>query len=93
MKIYITMMYRYGNYEAHNYPIAVSLFKRCAIAKGEAEAQYRGGKYEYEVISLGLFKRSIKNETRRLSEDNLKRRFEEAGEWNKKYKPKSKRHV
>ena len=80
------MMYRYGNYEAHNYPIAVSLFKRCAIKKGEAEAQYQGGKYEYEVYRVGILQRYCRVVTKRWIEDNKKRRIKEMEELSNKAK-------
>ena len=54
MKVYVTTMYRWGIRENHSYVLGV--FQKAIDAKiaGDDEHQYRGGKYEYEVLETEL---------------------------------------
>ena len=49
-KIFITTMYRWGNRENHSYIVYAGQDKEYAIKAGIDEKEFRGGKYEPEVI-------------------------------------------
>jgi hypothetical protein len=51
-KLYIVTMYRWGNRENHSYVIGAFTKKQKALDEGEREAQYRGGKYDPEVLEV-----------------------------------------
>lgn len=48
--IYTVHAYRFGDRECHSYPVGVHTKKHIALKTAEAEEQWRGGKYECEVI-------------------------------------------
>ena len=52
MKIYVTTMYRYGDRESHSYVIHAGTDKMEAWQEGVDENDYRGCKYEFEVVSF-----------------------------------------
>ena len=49
-KIYTVHAYRWGDRECHGYSVGVYTKKHKAIKDAEDEEQYRGGKYECEVL-------------------------------------------
>ena len=49
-KIYTVHAYRWGDRERHSYSVGVYSKKHAALKAAEAEAEWRGGKYECEVI-------------------------------------------
>ncbi len=48
--IYTVHAYRWGDREMHSYPVGVYSKKHAALKAAEAEEDYRGGKYECEVL-------------------------------------------
>lgn len=48
--IYTVHAYRWGDRELHSYSVGVYSKKHDALKAAEAEAEWRGGKYECEVI-------------------------------------------
>ncbi|MCG7985018.1 MAG: hypothetical protein JAY90_19990 [Candidatus Thiodiazotropha lotti] len=48
--IYTVHAYRWGDRENHSYSVGVYSKKHEALSASEAEKEYRGGKYECEVI-------------------------------------------
>lgn len=49
-KVYIVTMYRYGDREKHSYVLGAFSTENNAREWGEKEKDYRGGKYEPEII-------------------------------------------
>lgn len=49
-QIYTVHAYRWGDRELHSYSVGVYPKKHAALQAAEAETEYRGGKYECEVI-------------------------------------------
>jgi hypothetical protein len=49
-KIYTVHAYRYGDRERHSYSVGVYSKKEKALKAADFECNYRGGKYECEVI-------------------------------------------
>jgi len=54
MNVYIVTAYRWGNKEAHSYVVGAFDVKEVAVNQANYEKEYRGGKYECEVICIGL---------------------------------------
>lgn len=54
MNIFITEMLRWGDEESHHYIIGAFSTGEKAREAGEAERTFRGGKYEYRVVSTLL---------------------------------------
>lgn len=54
MKVYTVNAYRFGNRERHSYCVGVYSKKRAALAAAVMEEDYRGGKYECEVLKWTL---------------------------------------
>ena len=50
--VYIVTMYRYGDREKHSYVYGAFSTEATAREWGEEEKDYRGGKYEPEIIRL-----------------------------------------
>jgi hypothetical protein len=48
--VYVVTMYRYGDREKHSYVLGVFSNENIAHECGEKEKDYRGGKYEFEII-------------------------------------------
>ena len=48
--VYVVTMYRYGDREKHSYVLGVFSNENIAHECGEKEKEYRGGKYEFEII-------------------------------------------
>jgi len=48
--VYIVTMYRYGDREKHSYVLGAFSTENNARERGELEKDYRGGKYEPEII-------------------------------------------
>lgn len=48
--IYTVHAYRYGDRELHSYSVGAYSKKHAALKCAEAESEWRGGKYECEVI-------------------------------------------
>jgi len=44
--VYVVTMYRWGDQDAHSYPLGVYSQKTAAQKAGAKEQEYRGGKYE-----------------------------------------------
>lgn len=57
-EIYVTTMYRWGDYECHSYFLGVYNKKHMAIEEGKKEQEWRGGKYSPEVVE------TLMNETK-----------------------------
>ena len=49
MKVYVVKMNRFGDDESHSYPIGVFTKKLAARKAGQAEEDWRGGKYEAQI--------------------------------------------
>jgi hypothetical protein len=49
-KLYVVTMYRWGDREKHSYVLGVFSKKHRAIQEGDAETEWRGGKYYPEVL-------------------------------------------
>ena len=54
MKIYIVTAYRWGSKEAHSYVVGAFDTESLAIAQAKLEKEWRGGKYECEVVAMYL---------------------------------------
>lgn len=54
MIVYCVTAYRWGNKEAHSYVVGVFDSLELAVEAAIAEKEWRGGKYECEVISMPL---------------------------------------
>jgi hypothetical protein len=52
--VFTVIAYRYGNREAHSYPVGVYPTAVDALKAAEIEEDYRGGKYECEVMEFTL---------------------------------------
>lgn len=50
MILYIATMYRWGDEESHSYVLGVFETKELALAAGQSERDWRGGKYEVKVV-------------------------------------------
>ena len=48
--VFVVTMYRYGDRERHSYVLGVFSNENIAHEYGEKEKEYRGGKYEFEII-------------------------------------------
>lgn len=53
-KIYTVTAYRYGCRESHSYVVGVYNKKQKAINAAETEQDYRGGKYECEILEWNI---------------------------------------
>lgn len=53
-KVYVVTMQRWGDPETHNYVQGVFTLKEEAEKCGEAEREYRGGKYEPKITEWVL---------------------------------------
>lgn len=49
-KLFVTEMLRWGDEESHHYIVGVYSTLATAKLAGEAEATWRGGKYEYRIV-------------------------------------------
>lgn len=49
-KVYTVHAYRWGDREKHSYSVGVYTDEKKALEIAEAESEYRGGKYECEVL-------------------------------------------
>lgn len=54
--VYTVHAYRYGNRELHSYSVGVFSTERLALVAAETEEDFRGGKYECEVIEWEIDK-------------------------------------
>lgn len=52
-KVYVVTAYRWGERSNHSYVVGVCSKKEAAIKMADFERQYRGGKYECEVLEVG----------------------------------------
>lgn len=52
--VYTVHAYRYGNRERHSYIVGVYSKKHAALKAASTEEEYRGGKYECEVLEWSL---------------------------------------
>lgn len=50
--VYTVHAYRWGDRELHSYTVGVYSKKAAALKAADAETEYRGGKYECEVIEF-----------------------------------------
>ena len=50
--VYVVTMYRYGDREKHSYVLGVFSNENTAHEWGDKEKDYRGGKYEAEIIKF-----------------------------------------
>ena len=53
-KLYVVTMYRWGERENHSYFIGVFDKKQKAVDAGNAEQEWRGGKYDPEILEADL---------------------------------------
>lgn len=51
-KVYVVTMYRWGDKETHSYVIGAFTKKQRAIDECQKEEEYRGGKYNGEVLEF-----------------------------------------
>lgn len=60
MTLYVVTMYRFGNTESHSYLLGVydELYEAVMNAKGERD--YRGGKYEAQILRVELNQTKIR---------------------------------
>lgn len=54
MIVYCVTAYRWGNKEAHSYIVGVFDNLEIAIQHAKDEKEWRGGKYNCEVVSMNL---------------------------------------
>ena len=54
MKIFIVTAYRWGNKECHSYVLGAFDNKETAIEQAIKEKEWRGGKYDCEVVCMEL---------------------------------------
>ena len=54
MQIFVVTAYRWGSKEGHSYVVGVFDTEELAIAQAKMEKEWRGGKYECEVIVMDL---------------------------------------
>ena len=54
MQIFVVTAYRWGDKEGHSYVVGVFDTEELAIAQAKLEKEWRGGKYECEVIVMDL---------------------------------------
>ena len=54
MKVYIVEMQRWGDTETHHYIVGAYYEKAKAEDAGEKEAQWRGGKYEPNIVEVEI---------------------------------------
>ena len=54
MQIFIVTAYRWGNKECHSYVLGAFSTKEEAIRQAKIEEEWRGGKYDCEVIVMKL---------------------------------------
>ena len=54
MQIFVVTAYRWGDKEGHSYVVGVFDTEELAIAQAKMEKEWRGGKYECEVIVMDL---------------------------------------
>ena len=54
MQIFVVTAYRWGSKEGHSYVVGVFDTEELAIAQAKLEKEWRGGKYECEVIVMDL---------------------------------------
>ena len=52
--VYTVHAYRWGDRECHSYSVGVYFRKRTALKAAQTESDYRGGKYECEVLEWML---------------------------------------
>lgn len=58
--VYTVHAYRWGDRELHSYIVGVYAKKHAAIKAADHETEYRGGKYECEIIEWELGGKEIK---------------------------------
>ena len=54
LKIYVTEMLRFGEFETHHYILGTYSTKEQAKFAGEIEKTWRGGKYDYQVVETSM---------------------------------------
>jgi hypothetical protein len=54
MKVYVTLMRRWGGEEAHHYIEGVYTTHELAMRHGIANRNYRGGKYEPHIVEMEM---------------------------------------
>jgi len=54
MKVYVVVMYRWGDRQKHSYVLGVWTRREAALKSADDEEVYRGGKYEAEVLRFPL---------------------------------------
>lgn len=54
MQIFVVTAYRWGNKEGHSYVVGAFDAEELAITQAKLEEEWRGGKYECEVIVMDL---------------------------------------
>ena len=54
MQIFIVTAYRWGNKECHSYVLGAFDNKETAIEQAKLEKEWRGGKYDCEVLDVPL---------------------------------------
>ena len=52
--IYVVTMYRWGSWEEHSYVTGAYSTLDLALVAAKEEREYRGGKYEYEILEMKL---------------------------------------
>ena len=52
-EVYVVTLYRWGDRECHSYVTWAGRSKSAALKAADAEEEYRGGKYNAEVLEFG----------------------------------------
>ena len=63
-EIYAVTAYRWGDLDGHSYLVGVYGKKQAALDAARLEQEYRGGKYECEVIQTVVVKKWDKDQIR-----------------------------
>lgn len=69
--VYTVHAYRWGDRECHSYIVGVFSKKHAAIKAADHETEYRGGKYECEIIEWEVDNRNVWKPIRELPEINV----------------------
>jgi len=66
-KVYVVIAYRWGEQSNHSYLLGVYTKKHAALVAGDEHREYRGGKYECEVIEADVESKFTSKEGSRWS--------------------------
>ncbi len=69
-KVYIVHAHRFGDRECHSYHVGLFSKKLKAMKAAQAERQYRGGKYECEILETTIDSKELAKQIKPLEEIN-----------------------